>query len=318
MNITTDIRQRVASASPQLKAVVAAAVGVIVLAAVVVAISIQNSVGSPGSSRASSGVNTGEATTGSSSSAASASPSTGGVYGKFQVDSTGMVVMPRTTDPVTAAAAAAEIMTSVDTRAYNNAYIYRDEAIRRMVRPSPDYVGPGSKVMLDTLATVAPYVPGSGKAPETGKYVDPERGLISLIDTYYPDPPLPYMQGPWTLAFPARFDEMKKVNTVWKETAVNVVDQATFEKMNPTSPFAYGLTLLKFGSDQTPDKPGESFGMYWVQVRIDMGEEGRIFESALVTMGVKIWCDAPDDGGLCEVASVYPVTTGNMVWPLLR
>ena len=55
----------------------------------------------------------------------------------FTIDSDGMVVMPVTTNPREAAAAAAAIMYSVDMTKVKDAIDYREKAIARMAIPSP-------------------------------------------------------------------------------------------------------------------------------------------------------------------------------------
>ncbi|MGO1435589.1 MAG: hypothetical protein ACTHV4_08380, partial [Canibacter sp.] len=70
--------------------------------------------------------------------------------------------------------------------------------------------------------------------------------------------------------------------------------------------------------DHTPDTPGATLSQWYVLTDVKYGDP---VDKDMADVGVErpaqffIWCDAPDDGGLCAVASSYGQQEFPNIWP---
>jgi hypothetical protein len=241
-----------------------------------------------------------------------------GLKVNFTIDSDGMVVMPVTTNPREAAAAAAAIMYSVDMTKVKDVFDYREKAIARMAIPSPEYVGPGSQVQL--------YSGRPAGYGIEGQYLSAYEAMMAVSEYYAPESGKQRSNSfatgdDWVLSFPKIYSGMATVGTRWVAQPVQVMNFDEMRVLNGGQglfafsefrPYEYDFTY-----DFTPDEPGATFDEYWVQLSVDKYSQAGDVVTEVADIGVLIWCDAPVKGGLCGVGGYDPMSWV-LSWPRLR
>lgn len=206
----------------------------------------------------------------------------------FKTDENGMVVMPVTTDPREAAAGAAAVAFSVDFGKLTRQE-FVDEAIQRMTHPSDEYRGPEGEI--HTLVESRPF-------EETQRhYWAPERVLHLQADSWaLRDNPENYSW--WTLLNGAVYDNFTLLpDHFWLAQPELVMDETEMTDWYPDA-----VPTFKDGTDMTPDTAGATLSQWWVLSDVENSQVGTAAATTLYPAHFAIWCDAPEEGGLCGVA----------------
>lgn len=218
----------------------------------------------------------------------------------FDVDDNGMAIMPVTTDPREAAAGAAAVAFSVDFSKLSREE-FLEAAISRMTHPSENYIGPEGQI--HTLVESRPF-------EETQHhYFAPEEVLQLQMDSWsLRDNPENFSW--WTLANGATYNNFTLLpDHFWRAQPKTIVSEDEMREIEP-------LLLPSFpaGTDMEPDTTGATLSQWWVLSDVENSKVGTAQATTLLPAHFAIWCDAPDDGGLCGVAytleSSFPA-----VWP---
>lgn len=218
----------------------------------------------------------------------------------FKTDKNGMAVMPVTTDPREAAAGAAAVAFSIDFDSLSRDEFF-DEAIARMTHPAPEYVGPEGEIT--TYVKSAPF-----SDPEFFS-MDPADVLAQQVEGWaLADNPERYPW--WRLAGGQSYDILATLpDNYWLAHTEEVLSEEQVEQLDLS-------VVPKFykGMDLTPDTPGATLTQWWVLSDVENSMVGGTGVSTSHPAYFSIWCDAPEDGGLCGVAFTlntnFPAT-----WP---
>lgn len=222
-----------------------------------------------------------------SSSTESDSDSSQTDHPKIVFDSNGMAEMVVTTNPRTAAAAAAAVLWSVDTTKVQFAEDFREKALTRIMKPSDKYVGVEGQIQTE-------------KDPETGElvYGDPLGAMIRNTATLNYRPTGWW----WMLGDQPSFEALRARSAVLKSEPYLVYDSAEIAEVSPKVKNQFTTQY-----DLQIDKPGATFDMYWVRVEAQMNT-GEAFTQRFPTV-LAIYCDPPSEGGICGVGALmisYP------------
>lgn len=216
----------------------------------------------------------------------------GKAWDKPKFDDEGLVEMVVTDDPREAAVAAARVLWSVDGRKARFYEDYVDEALNRIMHPSPDYVGAEgvartsidmSKSHLghtefvagDLEDAVAVWVKDAGWDPEGNKQW-------------------------WMLGDQTRFDPVAFNGITVTSTPIEAYDEAEMRAYAPDMRMGEDLTYLE------ADKLPGTYYRYWVRVETatdSHGEGGGGVHLRRNYANLMMYCDAPEDGGICGVAT---------------
>ncbi|SDQ32629.1 hypothetical protein [Leucobacter chromiiresistens] len=199
----------------------------------------------------------------------------------------GMVEMEVTTDPRVAAASAAQVLMSVDTTKVEWVEDFREETLARVMRPSPDYVGPGDGFQVKEFG---------GDTLSGDELIDRAPQMLAT-EEYSPDG---YW---WLLGGNQSFGGFASYGAKLTSRAIEVYDQ---EEMDVYSGGAYWTEP----SDQiTVDiDPEASFELYWVRVETET-DAGEGTSTQRYPVALSVYCDPPAKGGVCGVTGLmtgYP------------
>lgn len=245
----------------------------------------------------------------SSGKGADSSPVPDGEYGsdfKLELDADGMAVMPITTDPAVAAAGAAAVLTNVQFDSMTRQE-FVEEAARRLTQPSPDYVGGDGEVMglYGTGAFDNPVPKGEWHYWPAEELLLDEAKECALKD------PGNECRG-WPLAAPGTYEGFQAQGAYANRgTPILVMSEEEMLDWSPSNVHEFK------NNDFTPDTEGATFSWWWVAVDVEeMWDRGGSDHPVIREgFGFGIWCDPPEAGGLCGVATQLrdkmPTT-----WPL--
>ncbi|WP_053353894.1 hypothetical protein [Leucobacter musarum] len=204
-----------------------------------------------------------------------------------EFDADGLVPMEVTTDPRVAAASAAQVLMSVDTTKVQWVDDFREESLARVMRPSPDYVGPGAGFSVKQFG---------GDTITGDEYIARAPQLLADMD-YSPS------GWWWMLGDAASFGGYTSYGATILSRAVDVYDKAEMDA------YAGDPYWTKPADGITVDiDPEASFGLYWVRVETTTttgGDQSTVRNP----VALAIYCDAPSDGGTCGVIGLmtrYP------------
>lgn len=206
---------------------------------------------------------------------------------RVKLDDTGMAQMQVTTDPRIAAASAAQVLTSVDTGKITWPEDFREEAVSRVMRPSPEYVGAGDSLVV------------------TDMYGESKNGEDLINNTAQMIEPLEYSpEGWWWMLGDARqFQGYASYGAVLQSKAIEVYNQAEMTEYSDGASWTEPSSSITLNVD-----PEASFELYWVRVETET-KTGDSVTSARYPVAVSVYCDPPAKGGVCGVASLqtkYP------------
>lgn len=213
----------------------------------------------------------------------------GGSTKKVQLDSSGLLPMVASKDPRVTAAAAAQVLWSVDSSKVEFGEDFRSAALERVMHPTKDYVGVGNQWIVND--------PIAGKQ-YTGDEIA-ERAPDTIRD-------LSYSPSGWWWRFgeDGEYDTLRVQKAVARSQAIAVYDAAQVDKLvNGAS-----WTELSPNNEVNITKKGASFGLYWVRVETTItasGETGKVRNPTALA----IYCDPPEEGGICGVSALvggYP------------
>lgn len=222
----------------------------------------------------------------------------------FKRDENGMVIFPETTDPREAAAAAAAVAFNVDFTKVSREEFF-EIATDRMTHPSEKYKGPEGEIHTRW---------GNPVFEEPVRdYADPGEvmfqgskncGLAEMTD-----PPCTWWEYANSVTYKGFVYEGKPA----QGTPRIVMSEEELEAWSP------GLVkTVADDVDHTPDTPGATLSQWYVLTDVKYGDP---VDKDMADVGVErpaqffIWCDAPDDGGLCAVASSYGQQEFPNIWP---
>jgi len=201
----------------------------------------------------------------------------------FEVDGTGMAVMPVTTDPAEAAAGAAAVKFNVDTTKYT-AVEFVEEAAQRMTHPSDKYVGP------DLSVETGMRQPFDVDTSEIGIYTSAKQCLQSTSEVC----------TLWPMLSNGNFDTYRSEGITVSGTPTLVLSESEMREWYPYG--AFSTNDINVSSGSVPKTEGAAL-TWWVvvsDVQDRLVDENASQEIASV---IGIWCDPPAEGGLCGVAS---------------
>lgn len=223
---------------------------------------------------------------------------------KFELDATGMAVMPVTSDPAEAAAGAAAVMWNIPATKMTRQEFF-DEAIRRITYPAPNYVGPEGQIhtmvvgkrfdLPDHRIYMAPDVAMAAKVKKAGERDDRVH---------------PYEWFPWVIAEGNRYDVLRQIGV--NQTGVPILVMSE-DEMRAWAPDSTPVIPLPADIDWTPDTPGATITTWYVLTEINDGLVGD-GEGQKVGVALDIWCDSPAQGGVCGVASTLDLELP-LNWP---
>lgn len=210
---------------------------------------------------------------------------------EFVIDSNGMVEMPVTDDPREAAAGAAAVAFSVELAKMDRDE-FVDEAIARMTHPSDDYIGPEGEV--HTWVETPPF------EDPIREYLAPEDALHRTVDRASEVTQTEYFHW-WTLVNSNIYNDLAVMpDLAWKGQPKEVLNR---EEMQELSPVTVGKTNDST-VDREPDTEGAQWDNWYVLSEVEGAEVGSAYPQYEYPAAFAIWCDAPDDGGLCGVGSL--------------
>ncbi|MEV8339466.1 MULTISPECIES: hypothetical protein [Leucobacter] len=199
----------------------------------------------------------------------------------------GFASMEVTTDPRVAAASAAQVLMSADTKKIEWVENFRKESLSRVMRPSPEYVGPGDGLQVKAFG---------GDTYYGDELIDRAPEMLAT-EKYSPD------GWWWLLGDTQSFGGFASYGASLTSRAIEVYDQEEMEE------YSGGSYWTKPSDQITVDiDPEASFELYWVRVETatDAGE-GATTQRYPVALAV--YCDPPAAGGVCGVTSLmtrYP------------
>lgn len=246
-----------------------------------------------------------DAATSESEGEAAPSTVTVGEY-TFELDDNGMAIMPVTTDPAEAAAGAAAVAWNVDTTKLSRQEFF-DIAIERMTNPSEKYRGPNGEI--HTLFTNYAFQEPERERGEPSVYMHDEVKLCGLTE---------HLVRPclwWVLANYDTYENQQRMEAVWSGTPALIMSEDEMSEWNKET---LGYPIQE-DVDLTPDTPGASLTRLFVMSDVERfyGAGAADFNTENERLGAafRIWCDAPEDGGLCGVASFGRAGVMPSVWP---
>lgn len=206
-----------------------------------------------------------------------------------QLGRDGYVPMRETTDPREAAAAAAAVLWSVDSKHVQFAEDFRHEALARVMQPAEEYVG-----ACDQLTVRNP----AGGADLNGDDLIQQAPSMLASMAYSP------AGWWWRLGDENEFTAIRVREATVLSQPIRVYDTDEIQEIAP------GASWTDFSSSVTVNvtKPGATLGLYWVRVETTTtaGDESAVQRNPVA---LAIYCDPPEDGGICGVASLmtgYP------------
>lgn len=212
----------------------------------------------------------------------------------FKIDNTGMLEMPVTTDPREAAAAAAALAFTVEFDNYTHEE-FMTEAMYRMTHPTESYKGPEGEIHTLWWEVFFEGRYEEYYAPEYALWKSAELGGAFKDDK-------PSMLFWMFLAKRAIYNAQAQFpGHSWVGTPIQVLSTEEMRAIDPEL-----VPQWRDYIDLTPKTPGATVSEWWVLVDV----EGAAMQTAqpqtqFATM-FGVWCDAPEDGGVCAVA--YPFT----------
>lgn len=222
----------------------------------------------------------------------------------FEIDASGMAVMPVTTDPAEAAAGAAAVMWNVPASKMTRQEFF-DEAIQRISYPSPDYVGPEGEIHTMILG-------GHFGLTENRIYLAPDVAMAAKVKASgEKDHAKPRGGFPWSIADGSRYDGLRAVGV--DQVGVPVLVMSA-EEMEEWSTNSVPVSPIPADIDWTPDTPGATITTWYVLTEISDGLVGADGMGQKVGISFGIWCDAPEQGGICGVASTLDLELP-LNWP---
>lgn len=203
------------------------------------------------------------------------------------LDSSGLAEMAITTDPRVAAASAASVLMSVDTSKVEWPEDFRVESLQRVMRPSADYVGPGDQLQVREL---------DGTVRNGDSLIANSAEMLRSME-YSPT------GWWWMLGDERNFKSFQAYGAKLISTPIEVFDQAEM------SDFTGGVSWTEPSSAIDVNlNPGATFGLYWVRVETTT-TTGDSETAARNPVALSIFCDPPEDGGVCGVIGLmtkYP------------
>jgi hypothetical protein len=216
-----------------------------------------------------------------------------GGFPETVLDEHGLAEMTVTTDPAEAAESAAAVLWSVDTSRFDYAEDFRREAITRIMRPSPEYVGADDQIET-TL----------DREKSNLGHTEWVRGDVveATLDGVQRETYSPEGGWWWALGDDRSFHAYQARNAVIISHPIEVLDAEQMEKFDPG-------VKRNIQDSWSIEKPGASIHRFWVRVETSTvtgdGSNKDRNPAAMV-----VYCDPPADGGICGVAVVtrdYPV-----------
>lgn len=209
-------------------------------------------------------------------------------------DDTGMVEMVVTTNPEEAALSAARVLWSADAGKQPFHEDFLREALTRVMRPSPDYVG-AEGVIRSTIdrskSTLGHTEWVTGDLVETAisnaaeKNWNPDGGWW------------------WELGDEKRYNALTGHGITYASHPIEAITGEAAEEL--------GLPTELEETFEADSLPG-TYSKYWVRVESAVnsgGESGTGVHLVRNATSLLIYCDAPEDGGICGVAALtksYP------------
>lgn len=224
----------------------------------------------------------------------------------FELDENGMAIMPVTSDPAEAAAGAAAVAWNVDTTKLSRQEFF-DTAIERMTNPSEKYRGPNGEI--HTLFTNYGFEEPERERGEPSIYMHKEVKDCGLAE---------HMATPcvwWTFANNTTYENQQRMEAVWSGVPALIMTEDEMREWNEKT-LGYPV---RDDVDLVPDTPGATLTRLFVLSDVERfyGAGAADFNTENEELGAafRIWCDAPDDGGVCGVASFGRAGGMPSVWP---
>ena len=206
---------------------------------------------------------------------------------ELRLGSDGLAVMEVTTDPRVAAAAAAQVLMSVDTTKVESVETFREETIQRVALPTEEFVGAGDGLISQGLM---------GEA-RNGDDLIQDYPELAARTPYSPT-------GWWWLpADSASFAGFASYGAKLESRALEVYDQKEMAEYTKGASWTEPASSLRVNID-----PEATFGLYWVRVETTTTTADSA-TSKRYPVALGIYCDPPATGGVCGVATLmtkYP------------
>ncbi|UTX53305.1 hypothetical protein [Leucobacter aridicollis] len=274
---------------------------VVVLTAIAITIFLllpggdMNPNGSEAEQRPTPGANTDTSKTGDDDAPADSEPDMS-LWEPAKLDSTGMAEMVVTTDPEQAALSAARVLWSVDASKQPFYEDFLNEALTRVMHPSPDYVG-AEGVIRSTIDRSKSNLGHTEWV--TGNVVDTEVD-VARESTWNPDG-----GAWWELGDEKRYNALIGHGIAYTSHPIEALnaEQAVAE--------GYDVNTTIEETWEADSLPG-TYSKYWVRVESAInsgGESGSGVHRVRNATSMLIYCDAPENGGICGVAALtksYP------------
>lgn len=211
-------------------------------------------------------------------------------------DDTGMVEMAVTTNPEEAALSAARVLWSADAGKQPFHEDFVRESLTRVMRPSPDYVGPEgvirstidrSKSNLGHTEWVAGDIVQAGIDAAGSEGWNPDGGWW------------------WELGNEKRYNALTGHGITYTSHPIQAFNDAQ------AAAEGYDVNTTIEETWEADSLPG-TYSKYWVRVESAVnsgGESGAGVHLVRNATSLLIYCDAPEDGGICGVAALtksYP------------
>lgn len=209
-------------------------------------------------------------------------------------DNSGMVEMIVTTNPEEAALAAARVLWSADAAKQPFHEDFVREALTRVMHPSPDYVG-AEGVLRGTIDRSKSNLGHTEWV--TGDLV--ETAIANADDANWN----PDGGWWWELGEEARYNALTGHGIRYSSHPIEAVTGTEAEEL--------GLPIELEEIFEADSLPG-TYSKYWVRVESSIdagGESGSELHRVRNATSLLIYCDAPEDGGICGVAGLtksYP------------
>ena len=218
----------------------------------------------------------------------------------FTIDDTGMVEMPVTTDPREAAAGAAAVAFTVDFEQWEHEGFLK-EVIMRMTHPTEDYKGPEGEIHTMWYDKMDWSDPGFAY-----EYRKPEEALWMMADKASAFNTESYQLYWWMILSKQTIFEAQKMipGQKWVGTPIELYDEEQMKELYPAAVREWNEKL-----DQTPDTPGATVTQWWGQVEVPQAGAETAQPQTKFPFMMGVWCDAPEDGGVCGVAYAFTSAT---------
>lgn len=216
------------------------------------------------------------------------------VIGEVIFDDIGMVEMPVTTNPREAAAGAVQVMLSAQPTKIPFLEDFRDEALTRVMYPSPDFVGPKDYFRFKGQNFTTEYDFTGAETQE--QMYESHRERQYRLDK-------PNGKSWWFLNHESSWQSYASWDMEIVSEPTEVLNEAETREL--VSDAAWFETALEEAEDvNLPD--GATFENYWVRVETavkEVGPNGEVMTLTRYPAGVSIYCDPPTEGGLCGMVS---------------